>query len=287
MYTKELAIGFWDNSVKAVGEYKEFDIKSKTIRESDIRESVRHAFRDLTVRTMKKVKEKQGEAVSLDGLAKSSCDKDDGLLMRYNVWFQKDPTQDEFDAWHQETCGWVVGFLKDYYASEDCTCGKAQKIVNMSFKNLYALCVKKGIEEHYSKHFYHCHVPLDSFTLEWFQRECVKWKMKLIKGHVPNWSAIRAYGDRDNDEYTTADSKKFYTYFYFQKMFRKWFFDEAMTPLKAEFVFWPRIQKELAAEAFLFSLKENISSKEKEVIKRLPLEDKRKIIKDELNKIPF
>lgn len=278
MYTK-----FWNDSEKAVGKCKEIDVENKAICEADIKESIRHAFRDLTVRTMKKAKGKQGEVISLDGLAKSSCDKNDGLLVRFDAWFKENPSRDKFDTWHQETCNWVIGFLKEYYVTEDCTYGKAQKIVNMSFKNLYALCAKKGIEEQYSKYFNHCHVPLDSFTLEWFKRECIRRKTKIIKGRVSNWSAIQECGNKDVDEYDTTDKKKFYTYFFFQKMFREWFGNESQTPLKAEFVFWPRIRKELAAEGFLFAQREDMSNDEKTQFKAMSLEKKIEEIKKELN----
>ena len=217
MYKKEIAIKFWDDSEKAVGAYRDMKIENKTIREEDIKESIRHAFRDLTVRTMKKLEGEEeedkeppeeglGSAIVggalggngwLDGLATASCAQADGLSVRFNEWFQMEPDEDKFDAWHKETCDWIIVFLKEYYVPEDCTYGKAQKIVNMTFKNLFALCVKKDIDEQYSKHFEYCHVPLDSFTLEWFQRECIKREVKITKGKVANWSAIRVYGDKD------------------------------------------------------------------------------------------
>ena len=283
MYKKEIAIKFWDDSEKAVGTYRDMNIENKTICEADIKESIRHAFRDLTVRTMKKLKGKEGGGGWLDGLATSSCVQGTGLSARFNEWFQMEPNKDEFDAWHKKTCDWIIGFLKEYYVPEDCTYGKAQKIVNMSFKNLYALCSKKNIEEQYSRHFEYCHVPLDSFTLEWFQRQCVQRTTKIKKGRISNWSAIREYGDKDSDEYDTDDGKKFYTYFFFQKKFREWYSNEQGNPLKAEFVFWPRIQLELAAEGFWFALKEDMEEKEKKEFKKKSLEEKIEEIKNKLN----
>lgn len=272
-FNKEQAQKFWNYATEKIGQKSEINLEDKQICKDDIKESIRRAFRDLTVRTM--TKRDDATTYSLDDLAKK-CDE---LLTQIENLFGEKPSQDKFDEWHKKTCKWVVSFLEKYYIEKDCTIGKAQKLVNMSFKNLYALCCAKGIEEDYNDYFKFCHLPLDSFILEWFYRQCKNSGEKITKGKICSWSAIGEYGDENINEYTAPDNKMFYTYFYFQKLFRKWFAD-TLTPLQAEFIIWPTIQKELAAEGFLFSLKEDIDSKEK--IKMMPLEDKISEIKKHL-----
>lgn len=270
-YTRALPIKFWQDAEKRVGKCPDIDIAVKSICEADIKESVRHAFRDLTVRTMHKRNKYKNGSLSLDKLAKECCDAKNGLYSMLDNWFLKETTK-SFDQWHKDACDAVKIFLGQYYVSADCTCGKAQKIVNMSIKNLYALCVVKGIEDKYELRFQYCHVPLDSFTLEWFCRECIKRKQVLTKGNVLNWSAIDAYGDDKTDTYD-KDGKNYYTYYYFQKTFRNWYSGKP-TPLQQEFVFWPQIQLEIAAENFLFALEEDIALEEKQKIRSNSLEEK-------------
>lgn len=266
---ENIYVKFWDNAESKTGKYTAFDANNKNICDDDIKESIRHAFRDLTVRTMTR---KTKKSICLDDLAKESYDT---LIPLFNEWFNKDPKKgfykDIFDTWHENACNQVIAFLKKYYIEDDCTYGKAQKIINMSFKNLYALCAKKGIET-VSEYFKYCHVPLDSFTLEWFQRECQKKGCKIIKGHISKWSVIREYKSNDN-EYK-YNSKSYYTYFFFQEKFRKFYPSGKLTPLQSEFENWLIIQKELAAEGFLFALVEDISPEDKENIKGMSLEEK-------------
>lgn len=280
--TKDLAIKFWKKAEKTVGKYDEFDAAVKTICPEDVKESVRHAFRDLTVRTMKKSNAYQNVVISLDDMASEACKGPFELSSLILQLTGKRLTAEAFDTWHKNTCDQAVEFLKEYYVPEDCSYGKAQKIVNMSLKNLYALCVVKGIEDQYASLFRYCHVPLDSFTLEWFCRECFAHGQPVTKGKILNWSAICKYGDKDTDEYMAADKKQYYTYFYFQKKFREWYSD-TITPLRAEFIHWPRIQMELAAENFLFALEDDITTKQKQQIRERSLAEKLNDIRDRLN----
>lgn len=274
---KELYIKFWDNATKKVGEYKEFDNTNKIICENDIKESIRRAFRDLTVRTMQR---KTAESISLDSLSEQFYEKEGH---KFKDWFDIELSEENFndteiqkmfDTWHKEACDCVIDFLKDYYIDNHCTYGKAQKIINMSFKNLFALCVKKGIDEKYSIYFKYCHVPLDSFTLEWFVREKQRKGIKnIVKSKIANWSAICYYKDKP------CDYQK-YSYFFFQEKFREWLLSDDSTPLKSEFEIWTNIQKELGAEGFLFSLKEEISQTDKNKIKLMSLDEKIKEVKE-------
>lgn len=251
-------------------------------KEDDVRECIRRAYKDLTVRTM--TKRKDSEVEDLAGT-------DEELYHAVNQWM-KGQADSDFDEWHQKTCEKVISHLKKRYEEKDCTVGKAQKIVNMTFKNLYALYVtnEKAVNS-----FEHCHLPLDSFTLEWFCRvhEGAKDfadKKTFVKGRVAAWSAIEVYGRKaDGIEKTYTSDKKaetFYTYFYMQEKIRAYFKDRGITSLQAEFVIWPNIQFEMAAEGFYAQLLKDLDKVEQKgknaEFKKLSIADKTQRIKEHL-----
>lgn len=65
--------------------------------------------------------------------------------------------------------GWYGSVLFAAQAPAHLSVGQAQKLLNMAFKYLY--CLADFREEHRS-HFACCHMPLDSYTLAWYKREC-------------------------------------------------------------------------------------------------------------------
>lgn len=69
---------------------------------------------------------------------------------------------DAFDNWFRSAC-FEIG------APAKLTVGQEQKILNMTFKYLYCC---KDIRNKYEKHFTCCHMPLDSYTLNWYKDEC-------------------------------------------------------------------------------------------------------------------
>ena len=185
--------------------------------------------------------------------------------------------KDAFDTVHTELCEiWCKAFSKaspTYIGAY----GKAQKIVNMTFKYLY--CCEDACD--FEKYFAFCHVPLDSFTIEWFIRECEKRQVSIKKGYIASWSSIQVCGDKKTQIYN-FNNKTYYTYFYYQKRFREWFLESGKNLLEAEFENWPKIQKHLAAEAFYFAYKDITDSKEKNKFKEKPLEEKINLIKSAL-----
>ena len=73
--------------------------------------------------------------------------------------------QKNFDMMHHELCEKMIkAFSKEIMI----TYGQAQKIINMAFKYLYCF---QSIDR---KYFKNCHMPLDSFTLEWLYRACLR-----------------------------------------------------------------------------------------------------------------
>ena len=99
------------------------------------------------------------------------------LRKKLEEWFipRDQITAELYDQWHTEACNVVLDILRQHYYNDKShnpvQYGKAQKIVNMTMKTLYCL---QGSEE-YEDHFDHCHLALDSFTLEWFKRNVIPW----------------------------------------------------------------------------------------------------------------
>lgn len=148
--------------------------------------------------------------------------------------------------------------------------------------------------EKYEKKLHHCQMPLDSYTLEWIKRACKKYNEKndkIIVSKMPSWS-VMDYGDGGSDI-----EKGKYTYNFFVKKIREFskknygYSEEEygkLTPLQAEFLIWPNIQMELAAEAFIIKFKSNyceLNNKEKQEIKDMSLKDKLEMIECLLPKV--
>lgn len=218
-----------------------------------IRESIIRATGDLMARTLK-VKPGQNWKVE-DRL--TDKDAEDNLIKRIHDYFS-DPSRckKEFDKWHHETCQYILSVLDPKY--EEVHYGKAQKLLNMTFKNLY--CTKYGEREEY---FEHCHMPLDSYTLEWTYRNVYPLATpRLTKEKTPSWSNFnyKKCEELDNDKYT---------YNHIEGLIDKYFknyrseFNSTLTVLQAEFVIWKEIQLEMAAEGFYSQLLANFSELDK------------------------
>lgn len=177
---------------------------------------------------------------------------------------------DEFNKIHNELCMiWVNELSENPDLSKY---GKAQKIVNMTFKYLYCCKSLDGYEEHFD----YCHMPLDSFTLEWFKRNIVK-EQRGIK--IGTWSSM----NNSDIPKRYKDNEGYQTYNYYVDKIKEYCDKNEKKPLLLELEVWPQIQRHLAAEAFLFALKESISSKEKKDIRQKSLDDKLQEIKDNLS----
>lgn len=129
-----------------------------------------------------------------------------GFIEAFVNYFSDDYVNDEqwFDSWHHTICDKFYDVLKLYY--KDAKYGKTQKIVNMMFKHLYCMNFGKNEEKDKSdwrvlneEFFDHCHLTLDSFTLEWFWREIgdsnnikgLNNNYKIIKGKIDQWSNLQ------------------------------------------------------------------------------------------------
>ena len=133
--------------------------------------AVNKAYIDMQPRTIK------GHNISLtEPLRKKLAD-------RFCDYF-KDPapsTESDFDKIHSKFCGDFLTELNKIFTSAPQEFGKAQKVINMAFKYLY--CFDDA--PLYPDHFKHCHMPIDSYTLNWcFDNGLYK------KSNIPNWSTL-------------------------------------------------------------------------------------------------
>lgn len=164
----------------------------------------------------------------------------------------KEEKQKKFDEMHHMLC---KDMITEFSNKITITYGQAQKIINMAFKYLYCF---PSIDK---KYFKNCHMPLDSFTLEWIYRTCLK--RQEITGIEKNLSVRgqnkyikkEAIGTWSSMEYDIEDNKDKCTYSFYLNLLRQKFSNECL--LEMDFYIWPRIQKILAAEAFLKIFKDN------------------------------
>ncbi len=139
-----------------------------------------------------------------------------------------------FDDYHKDLCKvWVDVFggkaeLEDY--------GKAQKIINMTFKYLYTFSfVNNKISDKDSlSRFNDCHFTLDSYTLKWLykQKEEGKKVGVLSKESLRSLKCLRA--DTKWSKLTDVEYMNIYKYAYehIRNFYKDW------TPLQIEYIVW-------------------------------------------------
>lgn len=225
-------------------EIKRFWIEGAGYKDTDeaIEASIERAVRDFTARTEKK--KKGAENKSLAEHLKHSDDNGKNLIGILEEYFKAPPAnQDVFNDWHNKTCIWILDRINEIY--DNSSYGKAQKILNMTFKNLYCTAFGQNKDDRF---FRYCHMALDSFTLEWIFRNIYKSynikgkNSRLCKGKTPAWSKF-TYDDTENKPYSYSGMVKLITD-YFKEC------EPDITPFQAEFVIWRKIQMEMAAESF-------------------------------------
>ncbi len=175
-----------------------------------------------------------------------------------------------FDAKYPE---WCEDLRKSYdtYLTDGITYGQAQKIINMAFKYLYCIYHKCEKREEYKKRFAKkfddCHMPLDSFSLEWFKRMFGKddfsdpksysedadklppnlftkrGGIKIKADSIGSWSSMETW----KKDYTGQK----YPYEFYAHVIRKYCDKNDISPLQLDFLVWSKMQKIMAAEAFI------------------------------------
>ena len=94
-------------------------------------------------------------------------------------------TEYDFDKIHSDFCDFFLTELNKIFASTPQEFGKAQKVINMAFKYLY--CFDDATL--FLPHFEYCHMPIDSYTLNWCFDNFAKKSYK--KSDIPNWSTLK------------------------------------------------------------------------------------------------
>ena len=182
---------------------------------------------------------------------------------------------ERFDEIHKKTC---VNLIEKCKGRTNMTYGQAQKIINMAFKYLYCCEHDSAMEERFKA----CHMPLDSFSLEWFKRKfkenifsnpdsysennnkelpeslfTKRGEKKLKVDSIGSWSSMQTWEeDLKKQEYPY----EFYTY-----VIKQYCEDNLITPLQLDFIVWSKMQKIMAAESFIKTFKDD-DEVDKEVI---------------------
>ena len=134
------------------------------------KKAINAAFKDFTSRTLRKIDPDVN--VSVDEELRKKALKH--LSAKFEEYFKAPAkNKEDFNTWHEQCC---KEFQTKYNKALEgkyhkIKYGKAQKIVNMTFK--YLFCYVDA--DRYTGHFQYCHMPLDSFTLTWYRREAKKY----------------------------------------------------------------------------------------------------------------
>lgn len=143
------------------------------------------------------------------------------LAKKFADYFKESNPKD-FNDWHEETCDYFLTEFKKpldnfgYISKSSLSYGKAQKIVNMTFKYLFCF---DDARNYYDK-FTPCHVPLDSYILDWYNQAAKENKNPNIKPCKTKWSNLK------EPEYNTIQSNI------------KNLLKENYNPFLAEFYIW-------------------------------------------------
>jgi hypothetical protein len=177
----------------------------------------------------------------------------------------------DFNDWHNNTAKMFLDVLKKYY--DKAFYGKAQKIVNMMFKHLY--CMNFGAENAWKvlceEYFEHCHMPLDSFTLDWLHRK--------DKTAVCEWSNLEYTSMKPKTGQASTSYKD-----YLSRVDKLFPIHSPLTAFQAEFYIWPQMQ---FTQAFETIYRMNHSKFESEKFRVSAITAKRTTIISEIAGINF
>lgn len=211
-----------ENIEKVIKEFKESefnkDYKSRDMRitsKEDMEYVItKRAYHDMQIRTVKKNRD---DAIFDE---KEKANVLEWLVNEFYGFFNGDICQsnEKFYDWHLKTCS---KFLKDFNEKvlkdnyNPIHYGKAQKIVNMSFK--YLRCFNDAME--HLELFNYCHMPIDSFIINWYNTE------NIGKGEMIScaWSNLNK-----NCYYSIQDNIKIYCA------------QNNITPLEKDFIEWKK-----------------------------------------------
>ena len=176
-------------------------LTDKTFSNEGYKTAIIRATRDMTARTLRPKDKVTGKLIDLllDGPGDVTIEKYVGkksFLKVISEYFESSvKDQTAFDTWHNNVCNDILlPAIRHFYTngdkqnSEVCY-GKAQKILNMTFKGCYCL---QGAEER-KEYFEHCHMALDSFILAWYKENKGNIRTEWSKLSEKEYIAIKDY----------------------------------------------------------------------------------------------
>lgn len=132
-----------------------------------------------------------------------------------------------FDKWHKKACNKYCRYMNQKFKGFKMTVGRAQKVINMTFKYLYCTAAYRGDVENIVDKL---HMALDKYTLKWYKDNLVKYGQK---GAVPEWSKIKEY----NKDYIKIKGAIFK---YFKSSDYQDDNGNDLPPFLAEFIIWKK-----------------------------------------------
>lgn len=219
--------------------YKGEKFRMSSTDKSDVLLAVKKAYVDMSPRTIDRL----GNAHKIKNFDDDFNNIFSKLADSFVNYFEDPPikNENEFDKWHNDVCDSFenkFNKLLDNYKIKDkngnitkISYGKAQKIVNMTFKYIYCFDDRKDFD-----YFKYCHMTLDSYTLNWFLEDVRNWlkennNFKFAKNKIPSWSNL----DKGKD------CKEEFSYLWIQTQIRNYLKEQSKYskyPFIAEFVIW-------------------------------------------------
>lgn len=218
--------------------------------EEDIKWAIEKAYRDMSVRTIKKHYTK---------VKQDSCEWLWGKIKEY---FKKDSPreQKEYDDLHKNLCKQFLDVFNEKLENKQ-EFGKAQKIVNMTFKYLY--CFKDSGEK--EDWFKFCHMPIDSYALNWYR------KLPGSKGTIPS---NMAWSNLDEEKYDEIQNR-IIQYLKDGNVYNSCILPKI--PLQADFIIWQEEKRRVMLKELKANLKKCGNSKY--FVSKLSDSDKEEIAK--------
>lgn len=138
---------------------------------------------------------------------KETCIK--SIVELFEKYFTTSPAPEDskgFEKRHKDLCHDFKNILYNKYGVE-CKYGRAQKIINMTFKYLYCY---KDADEIDEKYFKFCHMPLDMYTLSWYYKisdiRIIGWSYINENLYYAIQEQIRSYVNH-NSKYTVLQAE--------------------------------------------------------------------------------
>lgn len=200
----------------------------------DVLLAVKKAYIDMTPRTIKGL----ADAHKSDGFEEKFNNILSELADSFVEYFKNcsPKSVNEFDKWHEENCSKFKDDFNELLKNHKIEYGKAQKIVNMTFKYIYCFADNMNFD-----YFKYCHMTLDRYTLKWFLKDVRNWLKEnncdFFKSNIPAWSNLDK-GESD---------KELFSYLWIQTQIRKYLNKQdkySKIPFIAEFTIWNKYKND-------------------------------------------